>query len=48
MRTGRTPAGRRLDPGFMPWPWYAAMSDEELRAIWAYLRSLEVEGSARG
>lgn len=38
MRTGRRPDGRELDK-FMPWDTYAAMSDEELTAIWTYLRS---------
>ena len=37
MRTGRTPAGRRLDPRFMPWPRFGRMSDGELHAIWRYL-----------
>jgi mono/diheme cytochrome c family protein len=40
MRSGTTPEGRRLDARYMPWPRYAQMSDVELRAIWAYLRTL--------
>jgi cytochrome c553 len=36
MRAGRRPDGRAIDSA-MPWPFYAQMSDLELRAIWAYL-----------
>jgi cytochrome c553 len=36
MRTGRRPDGSSLDT-LMPWPYYAQMSDLELRAIWQYL-----------
>ena len=36
MRTGRRPDGRIVDTT-MPWPFYAQMSDLELRAIWAYV-----------
>lgn len=38
MRTGTRPDGRVLDK-FMPWDSYTAMSDDELAAIWAYLRA---------
>ena len=38
MRTGKRPDGRVLD-NFMPWDTYTAMSDEELTAIWTYLRA---------
>ncbi|MFZ5446761.1 MAG: c-type cytochrome [Myxococcota bacterium] len=38
MRTGKRPDGRVLDK-FMPWDTYAAMSDDELTAIWTFLRS---------
>ena len=24
----------------MPWPWYAKMTDEDLKAIYAYLRTI--------
>jgi len=40
MKTGRTPDGRILDP-FMPWPRFQAVTDTDLRAIWAYLRTLK-------
>lgn len=39
MREGRRPDGRQLDE-FMPWRQFKAMTDEELRALWAYLRSV--------
>lgn len=40
MRSGTTPDGRPLDAEYMPWPRYAQMSDPELLAVWAYLRTL--------
>lgn len=39
MRTGRRPDGRVLD-SLMPWDVYSSMSDDELTAIWTYLRAL--------
>jgi mono/diheme cytochrome c family protein len=39
IRTGKRPDGSAIDP-FMPWKTYAQMSDVELQAIWAYLRTL--------
>jgi hypothetical protein len=39
MREGRLPDGRALDE-FMPWRSFAAMTDDELRALWLYLRSV--------
>jgi len=39
IRTGKRPDGSALDP-FMPWQTYAQMSDVELKALWAYLRTL--------
>ncbi|HJW44969.1 MAG TPA: cytochrome c [Lysobacter sp.] len=48
MHTGRRPDGRQLDP-MMPWPTYSRMQDVELRAVWAYLDSLEpVPGRGAG
>ena len=38
LRTGVDPAGRTLHP-FMPWEQFRRMSDEDLRAIYAHLRS---------
>ena len=39
MRTGTRPDGTRIDE-FMPWRQLGRMTDEELRAIWLYLRSV--------
>jgi mono/diheme cytochrome c family protein len=39
MRTGTRPDGRRLD-AFMPWPYFAQMTDDELRAIWRFLQAV--------
>jgi len=39
IRTGRKPEGEMLAPP-MPWPVYRNMTDEDLKAIYAYLRSL--------
>jgi mono/diheme cytochrome c family protein len=39
MRTGVTPYGRQIDEE-MPWKYFGQMSDEELRAVWLYLKSL--------
>ena len=39
MREGRRPDGRELD-AFMPWRNFTRMSDVELAALWAYLRTV--------
>jgi mono/diheme cytochrome c family protein len=39
MRAGLTPDGRLLSTE-MPWPYYAGMTDDELEAIYLYLRQL--------
>ena len=39
MRTGVMPSGQRLKED-MPWKYFGQMSDDELRAIWLYLKSL--------
>ncbi len=39
LRTGATPFGRRLNDA-MPWRNYSKMSDDELKALFIYLRSL--------
>jgi cytochrome c553 len=38
MRTGTALDGHAIDPRFMPWQGYRRMSDDELRAVWEYLR----------
>jgi len=40
MRTGLTPEGKTLDVEAMPWDRFLFMTDEELEAIYQYLRSL--------
>ncbi|HEY8184001.1 MAG TPA: c-type cytochrome [Thermoanaerobaculia bacterium] len=40
LRTGKDPAGVTLHP-FMPWRQIARMSDDDLRAIYRYLRTLQ-------
>jgi mono/diheme cytochrome c family protein len=41
MRTGIDPNGHAVDPVEMPWPQFsAALTDEELAAIFAYIRTL--------
>jgi mono/diheme cytochrome c family protein len=39
MRTGMRPDGRVLNAS-MPWPYFAQMTDDELRAIWRFLQVL--------
>ena len=39
IRTGKRPDGSQIDE-FMPWRTYAQMSDVELRALWAHLKTL--------
>jgi len=39
LRTGIRPDGRVLNT-FMPWPYYAQMTDDELRAIWRFLQAV--------
>lgn len=39
IRTGKKPEGEALAPP-MPWPVYAKMTDEDLKAVFAYLRTV--------
>lgn len=41
MRTGVTPYGSSLNAEFMPSDTFMKMTDEELKALWLYLQSLE-------
>ncbi len=43
LRTGVTPAGRQMDPHFMPWTATAEMTDDELMAIYRYFGRLTQE-----
>jgi mono/diheme cytochrome c family protein len=40
MRTGLRPNGTVMLP-YMPWPSYSRWNEDDLRAVWLYLRSLE-------
>jgi mono/diheme cytochrome c family protein len=40
MRTGVTPDGKQIANRYMPWQALGQMTDDELKAIWLYLRSL--------
>src|SRR5258706_15142512 len=40
LRTGKTPDGGSILPP-MPWRHYAKMTDDDLKALWAYLQSLK-------
>lgn len=46
LRTGTTPDGKALDAKLMPWPYYANMTDVEVDAIWAYVRSMAASNAA--
>jgi mono/diheme cytochrome c family protein len=41
IRQGITPDGDTLDADDMPWDYYTRMTDDELKAIWMYLQTLE-------
>jgi cytochrome c553 len=47
MRSGRRPDGRAIDPT-MPWPYYAQMSELELRAIWQFLGVIPSRATGTG
>jgi cytochrome c553 len=47
MRSGRRPDNRRIDT-LMPWPYYAQMSDLELRAIWQFLGVIPARATGSG
>ncbi len=40
IRTGTTPGGHQLDPKVMPWDFYRNFHDDELKAIYAYLKTV--------
>ncbi len=40
LRRGRRPDGTPIDPTKMPWPRSGLMTDDEVRAVWMYIRSL--------
>lgn len=40
LRSGKTPEGADLNPLRMPWPVFAKMTDDDLRALYAYFKTL--------
>jgi cytochrome c553 len=46
LRTGKRPDGRVLDE-FMPWKAYGSMSDDEVAALYAYLRTVPAKAPAK-
>jgi cytochrome c553 len=42
LREGKRPDGRALDDRYMPWRASGGMTDDEIRAIWVFLRGLPV------
>lgn len=40
-RQGKRPDGRELNPAAMPWPAFNAATDDEVTAIWLYLRTVQ-------
>jgi cytochrome c553 len=40
LREGRRPDGTAIDPEKMPWLRSGLMTDDEIRAVWAYMRSV--------
>lgn len=40
MRTGKRPDGSTIDEQYMPWRAFGQGTDEELRAVWRYLRTV--------
>lgn len=43
IRTGVTPSDKELNTEFMPWDFYANLTDDELTALWLYIASLNNE-----
>lgn len=41
LRSGERPRGEDLDPRLMPWKRVGKLTDDELRAIWLYLQTLQ-------
>jgi cytochrome c553 len=47
LRSGTRPDGSHLN-NFMPWPTISQMTDDELRAIWLYLKSVPPKPTGNG
>ncbi len=48
MRSGVTPDGRELDREYMPWPAYAALTDDEIESLWKALSKRSTTESISG
>lgn len=46
LRQGQRPDGSGIDPTKMPWPRSGHMTDDEILAVWAYIRSLPGDRAA--
>jgi mono/diheme cytochrome c family protein len=46
LRQGQRPDGSAIDPEKMPWLRSGRMTDDEIRAVWAYIRSLPARPTA--
>jgi len=46
LREGKRPVGTGVNPA-MPWRWLKNLSDDEIAALWMYLRSLPAGPVAR-
>ena len=44
MRTGVRPNGTPIDP-FMPWSYVGQLTDDELKALWTFLKSVPAKDS---
>lgn len=44
LRRGQRPDGSAIDPDKMPWVRSGQMTDDEIRAVWRYVRSVPAEG----
>lgn len=47
LRQGKKKTGEQMDPLYMPWKATALMKDDEIRAVWAYLRTVPPKETAK-
>jgi mono/diheme cytochrome c family protein len=45
LRTGKTPAGRELRPQYMPWENFKQLTDDDLKAVWAFLKTVPAKAN---
>ncbi len=43
LRTGVTPAGKKMNPKFMPWTMTKEFTDIEMKSVYLFLKSLPVK-----